>query len=106
MSKHKEEISLWVKWLRTKFPLCKKTYVYLRPSVTNSKGQHCLGYFRETKKCFVIELADRDDWDAILDSLTEEWTHARLYPYMEHGIRFDLEYGHIRRAIRGIKSGE
>ena len=98
----RREVSAWLRNLKRDFPVSRRTIVYLRPrgSIIHNESV-CNGLFYPVNKSFVILLERSPDISAIIDTLLHEWVHCRIYPDMTHNLRFDLEYGHIRRKYFG-----
>lgn len=103
----KKEVRAWAKWLRSAFPVSRRVIVYIcdRGTVLNENNEECDGYYYTTDKSFVILLPLSPDWKFTMSNLVEEWVHLRRYPNDQHDHLFDLEFGEIMRAIRGIENG-
>lgn len=102
MDATEREIASWKRNLKRDFPVSRRVIVRLRPrgSIVHD-GSTCNGLFIVAKKSFVILLERSPDFSLIVDTLIHEWTHGRTYPDLSHGLRFDIEYGHIRRKYFG-----
>ena len=101
------------RWLKRRFPLTFPVRVYVRPA--EAMDDH-LGYlfYDEDKERAVIAIAENADVEILIDSLIEEWAHARTYFLTDtedhsddpwHHAPFWSEYGRIVYAARGIDWG-
>ena len=95
------------KWLMKHFPIDYKVQIRLVPP---EKMQDCLGlwYLNDDEESGVIRLANNFSNDTLVDTLLEEWAHARTEgledvdgredPY--HHATFWSELGRITAAYR------